>query len=103
MAALWARCTTNPDFLWTGQDDPNAIPFEDWIPELKWTDGMRDIATFARRMAEKILSRTITVKLPPKNHLPSVPATRAHRRHPMCPASAERGSWGRRDSVDGHC
>jgi hypothetical protein len=71
MAALWARCTTNPDFLWTGEDDPNAIPFEDWIPELKWTDGMRDIATFARRMAEKILSRTITVKLPPKNHLPS--------------------------------
>jgi hypothetical protein len=51
MAALWARCTTNPDFLWTGEDDPNAIPFEDWIPELKWTDGMRDITTFARRMA----------------------------------------------------
>ena len=48
--------------VWTGEGNPNAIPFKDWIPESKWTDGMREIATFAQRMAEKVLSRKITVK-----------------------------------------
>ncbi len=48
--------------VWTGQDDPNAALFNDWIPESKWTDGMREIAEFARRVAEKVLSRQIIVK-----------------------------------------
>ena len=48
--------------VWTGEGNPNAIPFEDWIPESKWTDGMRDIADFATRMADKVLSRRIVVK-----------------------------------------
>ena len=48
--------------VWTGEDDPNSKTFADWIPESKWTDGMREIATFAKRMAEKVLSRAITVK-----------------------------------------
>jgi hypothetical protein len=48
--------------VWAGEGNPNAIPFDDWIPESKWTDGMREISTFARHMAEKVLSRTITVK-----------------------------------------
>jgi hypothetical protein len=48
--------------VWTGEDDPNAIPFEDWIAESKWTQGMREIATFAERVANKVLSRRIVVK-----------------------------------------
>jgi hypothetical protein len=48
--------------VWTGEGNPNAIPFEDWIPESKWTDGMREIAAFAQRVAERVLSRRIVVK-----------------------------------------
>lgn len=48
--------------VWTGEDDPTADVFKDWIPEAKWTDGMRAIADFARRMAEQVLSRRIVVK-----------------------------------------
>ena len=48
--------------VWTGQDDPNAAAFNDWIPEAKWTAGMSEIAAFAQRMAGKILNRNITVK-----------------------------------------
>jgi hypothetical protein len=47
---------------WTGEGNPNAGAFTDWIPESKWTNGMRQIGLFAQRMAEKVLSRTITVK-----------------------------------------
>jgi hypothetical protein len=47
---------------WTGEGNPDAAAFADWIPESKWTDGMRQIAGFARRMAEKVLSKQITVK-----------------------------------------
>jgi len=47
---------------WTGEDNPDAGIFRDWIPESKWTDGMREMAAFAQRMAEKVLSRTIKVK-----------------------------------------
>ncbi len=61
-AILPAGQVTPGPKVWTGEDNPAAIPFEDWIPESKWTDGMREIATFARRMGEKVLSRTITVK-----------------------------------------
>jgi len=48
--------------VWTGEDDPNAAVFKDWIPESKWTDGMRQIAAFAQQVAEKVLSRRIVVK-----------------------------------------
>jgi hypothetical protein len=48
--------------VWTGEDNPNAIAFEDWIPESKWTDGMQAIADFAQRVAERVLSRRIVVK-----------------------------------------
>jgi hypothetical protein len=48
--------------VWTGEDDPNAALFGDWIAEFKWTDGMREVAAFAQRVAENVLSRTITVK-----------------------------------------
>lgn len=48
--------------VWTGQDNPDAAIFHDWIPEAKWTNGMREIAEFAQRVADKVLSRPITVK-----------------------------------------
>ena len=48
--------------VWTGEDDPNAAVFRDWIPESKWTDGMREVAAFAKRVAEKVLLRSIVVK-----------------------------------------
>jgi hypothetical protein len=38
---------------WTGQDDPDVAAFKDWIPEAKWTQGMRAVAEFAQRMAER--------------------------------------------------
>ena len=52
----------SPSKVWTGEDNPDATIFRDWIPESKWTKGMREIATFAQRMAEKVLSRAIKVK-----------------------------------------
>ena len=55
------QVTPGPN-TWTGEGNPNATAFTDWIPESKWTDGMRQIAGFARRMAETVLSRAITVK-----------------------------------------
>jgi hypothetical protein len=48
--------------VWTGEDDPDAAVFKDWIREDKWTDGMRTIAGFAQRVAEQVLSRRIVVK-----------------------------------------
>jgi hypothetical protein len=67
-AILPAGQVTPGPKVWTGEGNPNAIPFEDWIPESNWTDGMREIATFAQRMAEKVLSRTITVKFCATRH-----------------------------------
>jgi len=61
-AILPAGKVTPGPKVWTGEGNPNAIPFEDWIPESKWTEGMRQIAAFAQRTAAKVLSRTITVK-----------------------------------------
>ena len=61
-AILPAGQVTPSSNVWTGEDDPNANIFRDWILEEKWTKGMREIATFAQRMAEKVLSRAITVK-----------------------------------------
>jgi hypothetical protein len=55
------RLTPGPK-TWTGEGNPEALPFRDWIPESQWTDGMREIAAFAQRMAEKVLSRAITVR-----------------------------------------
>ena len=61
-AILPAGQVTPGPKVWTGEDNPNAIPFEDWIPESKWTDGMQAIADFAQRVAERVLSRRIVVK-----------------------------------------
>jgi hypothetical protein len=61
-AILPAGQVTPGPKVWTGQDNPNAKVFGDWIPESKWTEGMRAIAAFAQRMAEKVLSRSIQVK-----------------------------------------
>jgi len=61
-AILPAGKVTPGPKVWTGEDDPNADVFRDWIPESNWTTGMREVAAFARRMAEKVLSRSITVK-----------------------------------------
>ena len=67
-AILPAGQVTPGPKVWTGEGNPNAILFEDWIPESKWTDGMRQIAAFAQRTAEKVLSRTITVKFCATRH-----------------------------------
>jgi hypothetical protein len=48
--------------VWTGEDDPDAKIFRDWIPVEKWTAGMREVAAFAHRVAEKVLLRSIVVK-----------------------------------------
>jgi len=61
-AILPAGQVTPSAKVWTGEDNPDAAVFRDWIPESKWTDGMREVAAFAQLMAEKVLSRTITVK-----------------------------------------
>ncbi len=52
----------------TGEDNANAPGFEDWIPEVEWTDGMAAIAGFAQRVAEKVLSRRIVVKFCATGH-----------------------------------
>jgi len=61
-AILPAGQVTPGPKVWTGEDDPNAALFNDWIPESKWTHGMREIADFARRVADNVLSRQIVVK-----------------------------------------
>ena len=48
--------------VWSGEGNPDAAIFRDWIPESKWTTGMREIATFAQRFAGKVISRGIVVK-----------------------------------------
>ncbi len=60
-AILPAGQVTPSAKVWTGEDDPDAAIFRDWIPESKWTNGMREVTTFARRVAEKVLLRAITV------------------------------------------
>jgi hypothetical protein len=67
-AILPAGHVTPGPKVWTGEGNPDAILFEDWIPESKWTEGMRQIATFAQRMAEKVMSRTITVRFCATRH-----------------------------------
>ena len=61
-AILPAGQVTPGPKVWNGEGDPNAAVFRDWIPEDKWTDGMRQVATFARKVADKVLRRQITVK-----------------------------------------
>jgi hypothetical protein len=48
--------------VWTGQDDPNAAAFNEWIPEAKWTMGMKEIAGFAQEMATKVLGKDVVVR-----------------------------------------
>ena len=61
-AILPAGQVTPGPKTWAGEGNPDARTFCDWIPEAEWTEGMREIAGFAQRVAEKVLSRTITVK-----------------------------------------
>ena len=61
-AILPAGQVTPGPKTWTGEGNPDAMAFRDWIAEEKWTTGMREIGTFAQRVAEKVLSRAITVK-----------------------------------------
>src|SRR5438552_18147660 len=62
-AILPAGQVTPGPKVWTGEDEANAALFTDWITESKWTDGMREIAEFAKRVAEKVLSRPIVVRV----------------------------------------
>lgn len=48
--------------VWSGQDKPGAQIFDDWIPEEKWTKGMREIADYAKKMARLVMNKTIVVK-----------------------------------------
>jgi hypothetical protein len=48
--------------VWTGQDNPDAKIFNEWIPESKWTRGMTEVAAFSREMARQVLNRDIVVK-----------------------------------------
>lgn len=61
-AILPAGQVTPGPKVWTGEGNPNAELLTNWIPESRWTDGMREVAGFASRMAEKVLGRTIVVK-----------------------------------------
>jgi hypothetical protein len=61
-AILPAGQVTPGPKVWTGEDNPSAAVFRDWIPESKWTAGMRQIADFAQTMAENVLNRKISVK-----------------------------------------
>ncbi len=61
-AILPAGQVTPGPKVWTGEDDPSAAVFRDWIPEDKWTDGMRQVAAFAQKVADRVLHRQITVK-----------------------------------------
>jgi hypothetical protein len=56
-AILPAGQVTPSPKTWTDKDDPG-----DWIPESDWTKGMGQIAEFAMRLAERVLSRQIAVK-----------------------------------------
>lgn len=48
--------------VWNGEDNPDAIPFTDWIPEDKWTPGMRRLAEFSRNAAQIAFKGQIEVK-----------------------------------------
>ncbi len=48
--------------VWTGEGDPSAKQFEDWIPFERWTDGMKEIAAFARKFALLAMHKDIDVK-----------------------------------------
>lgn len=61
-AILPAGQVTPSARVWSGEDNPDAEVFRDWIPEEKWTDGMRLVASFAINVAKQVLSRQIVVK-----------------------------------------
>lgn len=61
-AILPAGQVTPSPKVWTGEGNPDATAFRDWIPESQWTAGMREIAAFAKAAAEKAIGRVITVK-----------------------------------------
>lgn len=60
-AILPAGKVTPGPKVWTGENDPDAKIFNEWIPETKWTEGMRQIASFAAQAAKQVLKRSITV------------------------------------------
>lgn len=61
-AILPAGQVTPSAKVWTGEDDPHAKDFCDWIGEANWTDGMCTIAAYAKRVAQEVLKRSIVVK-----------------------------------------
>jgi len=61
-AILPAGQVTPSRRVWTGEDNPHAKEFRDWIDEADWTDGMRAIVAYAKRVAQEVLKRAIVVK-----------------------------------------
>ena len=47
-----AHAVTPSNKVWSGDGDPNAKQFTDWIEEKDWSDGMRDKAAYATRVAK---------------------------------------------------
>ena len=48
--------------VWTGEDNPNAGEFNDWIPQDEWTPGMKRVAEFAQKLATKLMNVNIDVR-----------------------------------------
>lgn len=61
-AILPAGQVTPSPKVWTGEDNPDAAIFHDWIPEGRWSRGMGQVAAFAIKVAEQVLHRRIVVK-----------------------------------------
>ena len=61
-AALPAGKVTPSPKTWTGQGNPSAGLFDDWIPPEKWSAGMRGIAEYARTLGQELLLRDIDVR-----------------------------------------
>src|SRR5205809_7471867 len=69
-AILPAGQVTAGPKVWTGEGDPNAALFNDWIPESKWADGISELAEVAKRVGEKVMTRQVLVKFCSNHHHP---------------------------------
>lgn len=54
---------------WSGEGDPNATAFDEWIPESKWTDGMKRIAALSIVLAKELMRVDIEVRFCSSTHL----------------------------------
>lgn len=54
---------------WSGEGDPNATAFDEWIPESKWTDGMKRIAALSIVLAKELMRIDIEVRFCSSPHL----------------------------------